>query len=316
MLRLHRILRGTAMALVLLAMSAANAGPVRKPSQTNAAAHPAPTAQPAPATPAAPPAPAPATVTAAATPDASTPEAAKPDAAKPDAAPTPAAAKPDTAPAPQAAVETTPPDPLASLDPADRPIAEKIRDLLAAKVDKIFATKKEHAAVEMFYQNRNLAPLWIEKGVESARAKLAIARLKLADTDGLVATDYKIPDFTGSDPEALAEAELRFTETILTYARHVQAGRFSYALASKNIELPQLPPEAADVLTAMADAPDAGKALDAYSPPQPGYAALKAKLAELRAHAGAGANEIPSGPDLKLTKVPMQDPRVPLLRAR
>ena len=46
------------------------------------------------------------------------------------------------------------PDPLAALDPADRPIAEKVRDLLAAKVDKIFANKKERAAVEAFYQNR------------------------------------------------------------------------------------------------------------------------------------------------------------------
>jgi L,D-transpeptidase YcbB len=314
MLRLHRILAGTAMALVLAAMSAAHAGPVRKPAHAPASATPA--AQPAAVTPAAQPAKAdtpaaPATVTAAATPEASTP-----DAAKPDAAPAPDVAKPDTPAAPPAAVATTPPDPLASLDPADRPIAEKIRDLLAAKVDKIFATKKEHAAVEMFYQNRNLAPLWIEKGIESERAKLAIARLKLADSDGLVATDYKIPDFTASDPEVLAEAELQLTETILTYARHVQAGRFSYALVSKNIELPQQPPEPADVLTAMADAPDAGKALDAFSPPQPGYQALKAKLAEMRTRAGAGANEIAAGPDLKLTKVPMQDPRVPLLRAR
>src|SRR5262249_29326324 len=52
------------------------------------------------------------------------------------------------------------PDPLASLDPADRPIAEKMRDLLNAKVDRIFPNRKERAVVETFYQNRNLAPLW------------------------------------------------------------------------------------------------------------------------------------------------------------
>src|SRR5271166_3510591 len=72
------------------------------------------------------------------------------------------------------------PDPLASLDPADRAVAEKVRDLLAAKADKIFSSKKERAAVEAFYQNRNLAPLWLDKGVENARAKSAIARLKMA----------------------------------------------------------------------------------------------------------------------------------------
>ena len=58
-----------------------------------------------------------------------------------------------------------PPDPMTSLDPADRAVAEKIRDLLAAKTDKIFASKKERATVEAFYQNRNLAPLWLDKGV-------------------------------------------------------------------------------------------------------------------------------------------------------
>ena len=305
MLRLHRILAGTAMALVLAATSGADAGPVRKLPDTKVTT---------PATRAAAPAgesPAPNAVPAAPAPDTPAPAV-----AKPDAAPDTAAAKPDTAPAPQAAAETTPPDPLASLDPADRPIAEKIRDLLAAKVDKIFTTKKEHAAVEMFYQNRNLAPLWTEKGVENARARLAIARLKMADTDGLDLADYKIPDLTASNPDALAEAELRLTEAVLTYARHVQAGRFTYASVSKNIELPQVPPETADVLTAVADAADAGKALDAFSPPQPAYQALKLKLAELRGRSGANGGEIAAGPELKLTKVPMEDPRVPQLRAR
>jgi murein L,D-transpeptidase YcbB/YkuD len=294
MLRLHRILAGTAMALVLAATSTAGAGPSRKLPDTK----PTPPAQTAPAKPTAvdPPAP----VTAAATPD----------------APAPVAAKAETAPAPQPAAEAAPPDPFASLDAADRPIAEKIRDLLAAKVDKIFATKKEHAAVEMFYQNRNLAPLWIEKGVASARAKLAIARLKAADTEGLDPADYKIPDLTASSPDALAEAELRLTEAVLTYARHAQAGRFTYSSVSKNIELPQIPPETADVLTAVADAADAGKALEAFGPPQPAYQALKLKLAELRGRSGANGNEIPSGPELKLAKVPMEDARVPQLRAR
>ena len=62
------------------------------------------------------------------------------------------------------------PDPLASLDPADRVVAEKIRDLLAAKSDAIFASKSERKAVESFYQNRTFAPLWLDRGVrECAR---------------------------------------------------------------------------------------------------------------------------------------------------
>ena len=174
------------------------------------------------------------------------------------------------------------PDPLASLDPADRAVAENIRDLLATRAEKLFASKKERAAVEAFYQNRNLAPLWLEKGVENARAGSVIARLKDADADGLEAGEYKTPDFAGFGPDALAEAELRLTRAVLTYARHVQAGRFPYTRVSRNIELPQAAPEPADILRSMADAADAGKALDRYSPQNEPYRKLKATLAELR----------------------------------
>ena len=55
------------------------------------------------------------------------------------------------------------PDPIASLDSDDRPVAEKIRDLLAAKPDKLFASKNERAAVESFYQSRGFAALWLTK---------------------------------------------------------------------------------------------------------------------------------------------------------
>jgi len=186
-----------------------------------------------------------------------------------------------------------PSDPLASLDAADRPIAEKIRDLLAAKGEKFFVTKNEREAVETFYQSRNLLPLWLDKGVENARAKAVIARLKRADADGLNPSDYATPDFAGANfkiaPDGLAEAELKLTQAVLTYARHVQAGRFPYNRVSENIELPQKLPEPAQVLAAVADAADAADALDAFSPPQEAYRRLKAMLAELRGKPGTHA---------------------------
>ena len=208
------------------------------------------------------------------------------------------------------------PDPMASLDPADRAVAEKIRDLLATKADKIFASKKERAAVETFYQARNLAPLWLDKGVETARAKAVIARLKDADAEGLDVNDYKTPNFAGMSPEALAEADLKLTQTVLTYARHVQAGRFPYTRVSVNIELPQAPPEPADVLAKIAGAADAGKALEDFSPPHEAYKRLKAQLAQMRGKGDTG-KMIADGALLKLNaKAPMEDARVPLLREK
>ncbi|HYZ44659.1 MAG TPA: L,D-transpeptidase family protein [Xanthobacteraceae bacterium] len=210
------------------------------------------------------------------------------------AAPLPAAAAPAQQQATEApsanptlAEPTVAVDPLASLDPADRPFAEKIRDFFAATSDRIFTNKKERAAVEAFYQSRNYAPVWLDKGIENARAISAIARLKNADADGLDVSDYKIPTFTGLAPEALAEADLKLTQTVLTYARHVQAGRFPYTRVSRNIELPQAAPEPTDVLNAVAATQDAGKVLDAFSPQHEEYRKLKAMLAELRGAAGA-----------------------------
>ena len=50
------------------------------------------------------------------------------------------------------------------------------------------------------------------------------------------------------------------------------------------------------MLTKIADAGDAGKALDAFSPPHAAYKALKAKLAELRGKSGSGGEQIADGP--------------------
>ena len=247
------------------------------------------------------------------------------DVAAPAAAPgeAPAAAKDAAAPATPAnstiaTEQTAAPDPMASLDPADRVVAEKIRDLLAAKSDKIFASKKERAAVETFYQARSFAPLWLEKGVETARSKAVVARLKGAEADGLEVNDYKTPNFAGMSPDALADADLKLTQTVLTYARHVQAGRFPYTRVSNNMELIQAPPEAAEVLAKVADAADAGKALDGFSPPHEAYKKLKAMLAEIRGKTAGTGNAIADGQLLKVNaKGPMmEDPRVPLLREK
>ena len=328
--RLERILASTALALILAASIGASAmaqeagapsAIAATPSQAAAAAGAAAArqaaAEPAPSATAATPSEAAAAAGAAAvarreaaavpsTAPAATSETATP----PNDAAVPA---PTTSPA-AASDQAAAPDPLAALDPADRAVAEKIRDLLAAKTDTIFANKRERAAVEAFYQARHLAPLWLDKGVQNARAQAVIARLKDADADGLDVNDYKTPTFAGLSTDALAEAELKLTHAVLTYARHVQSGRFPYTRVSNNIELPQEPPDLANILAKIANAANAGTALDDFSPPHEGYKKLKAMLAQMRGKA-ADTQEIADGQLLKLNaKAPMEDPRVPLLR--
>ncbi len=295
--RYNRVLASTALALILAVplagMAAKNdeqgaAAPTSAMPNASPAATPAATpAETSTATPAEPAAPQSATQAAPAAPA----QANEPPTIAVGASPEPANVTDQIAAEHAAAEQASPPDPLAALDPADRAIAEKVRDLLAAKPDSFFGGKKEHEAITAFYQNRNLMPLWLDKGVENARAIAVIARMKDADTDGLDASEYKAPDFAGLEPEALAEAELKLTHTVLTYARHVQAGRFPYTRVSRNIELPQAASEPADVLTSVADAADAGRALDRFSPQSEPYRKLKEMLAELRAKPNAGKSE-------------------------
>ncbi len=68
------------------------------------------------------------------------------------------------------------------------------------------------------------------------------------------------------------------------------------------------------MLASIADAKDVASALDSYEPHTPGYLALKAKLAEIRAgKTDQGKPAIAGGPVLKIG---MQDDRVPELRER
>lgn len=219
-------------------------------------------------------------------------------------------AHPATAAVPPAA--TPAPDPGAEADAA---IAEQLHNLANGKFDRIIGSKKDRTTIDAFYSGRNYAPIWISDGKANARARAAIAYLGHVDADGLDPADYPVPDFASlTDPAALAEAEIRLTTSVITYAHHALIGRVHWSRVSGDISYDRKPPDPADVLANMINAKDVGEALDAYEPHNPGYLALKAKLAEIRAGKDdTGEAKIANGPALK---VGMQDKRVPQLRER
>jgi len=230
---------------------------------------------------------------------------------------------PATAAAPPAAPE--PAKAASNIAPADQPVAEKLKDALAAKTLRYFDRRGERAAVEKFYGSRDYAPLWTQSGGLTENARGAIARLKDAASDGLNAADYPVPDFTSAtSPDALAEADLKLTSSVLDYARQAQSGRMHWSQVSGDIQYPEHPTDPTEVLTNVTAAKDASIALDSYNPPQKLYKALKAKLAELRGEGDVAMIRIGDGPVLKYTrgskKQPaaeaMQDPRVPQLRTK
>jgi murein L,D-transpeptidase YcbB/YkuD len=207
---------------------------------------------------------------------------------------------------------------------ADSAVADKLREqLTAGKFDRILGGKRDRVPVEAFYSSREFAPLWIADGAMSERAKMAAAYLAGIEADGLDPADYPLPQIkAGAEPDALAEAEMKFTDAVLTYARHAQTGRVHYSRVSADIVYDIVKPEPGDVLAKLAKATDAAAALDSYNPPQPQYKALKAKLAEARKGSDVEKPMIPAGraltygKDKKGKEELMSDPRVPALRER
>jgi murein L,D-transpeptidase YcbB/YkuD len=194
----------------------------------------------------------------------------------------------------------------------DQKVAEKIRELFGSKVEHIL-DRRNKAAVEAFYAARAYAPLWVQDGTQSKRAKTAASYLAGVDADGLDPTDYPVPAFGSDDPAALAEAELKLTTSVLTFARHASTGRVHYSRVSNDIIYNLVTPEPPEVLGKMADAKNVRDALDGFNPPHAAYKALKAKLAEARGRTGGGPSRISNGQSLKIGT---NDPRVPMLRER
>ena len=233
---------------------------------------------------------------------------------------------PETAAAAPAAEPVKEPVKAASnVPPGDQPVADKLREMLSSKTSmKGFDRKGERAAVEKFYTAREYAPVWTQAGTVTAAAKGVITRLKDAAADGLNVADYPVPDFAAaSSPEALADADLKLTASMLDYARQAQSGRVHWSQVSYDILYPEHPTDPAEVLANITTAADADAALDGYNPPHKLYRELKKKLAELRGQGDGPVIQIADGPTLKFTParkkqaaVEMDDSRVPQLRAK
>ena len=198
----------------------------------------------------------------------------------------------------------------AAIDP-DAPIVEQLHELPNGKFDRIIGNTKERASIDAFYSGRNYAPLWISDGKVNARAKATIAYLGRVWADGLDPADYPVPNFASLiDPVALAEAEIRLTTSVITYAHHAQIGRVHWSRVSGDIFYDRSAPDPREVFTALMEATDVGAALDAYEPHSDGYLALKTKLAELRGgHLDTNKTRIP-----KLNGR-QSDPRIDIIMA-
>lgn len=240
------------------------------------------------------------------------------------AAPPAATPAPATATAPVAEPAKEPVKAASNVAAEDQPVADKLREMLGGKTLRYFDRKTERTAVEKFYSTREYAPVFTQAGKLTEAGKGVVARLKDAASDGLNAADYPVPDFAAAtSPDALADAEMKLTATMLDYARQAQSGRMHWSQVSADILYPEHPTDPAEVLATVTAAKDPSAALDGYNPPHKLYKELKAKLAELRGQGEGPVVQIAEGPALafkpgtkKQPAVAPEDPRVPQLRAK
>lgn len=224
-----------------------------------------------------------------------------------------------TPPAPEAFAPPDLPDAQVSisLDEPSVALAGRIADARNWALPRLDEGQRE--AIRTFYREHGFHPLWIADGDFTPAARKIMATLQDAAAEGLDPADYPLPAIDGLDGDgrvrAIADADLKLTAAVVLYARDARGGRINPTKLSKLLTPTRELPEAGEVLARLRDAADPGAALASYNPPHPQYAALKHKLAEIRAERPAQPPmvRVPKGPPLR---VGMQDERVPLIRAR
>ena len=132
------------------------------------------------------------------------------------------------------------------------------------------------------YAGRANRPLWVADGVLTASARSALGPLEKAADFGLKADAYPVRIALDS-PEAIAETDLSLTRAMLRYARDARGARINPRRISALITAEPTIPDVASILDTLSKAESAGASLVDFQPQQPGFVALKDKLALLRA---------------------------------
>ena len=133
-----------------------------------------------------------------------------------------------------------------------------------------------------FYAGRANRSLWIADGALTLSARSALQPLEKAAEHGLKPEAYAVR-VSVETLESQADTELSLTRAMVRYARDARGARINPRRISALITAEPTIPDVAGILDTVAKADAAGTALLAFQPQQPGYIALKEKLADLRA---------------------------------
>ena len=153
------------------------------------------------------------------------------------------------------------------------------------------ANASDLAAMTGFYGERTGSLIWVTESGLSDKARAVMAEVRRADDWGLRSNDFTLPQLTAAEtsPEAVAEAEIKLTLTVLKYARYARGGRIpDPSRISKLLDHtpPVQPP--AQVLTDLAATDAADAYLRALHPKHPQFERLRQLLLKLRGSKAKG----------------------------
>lgn len=162
---------------------------------------------------------------------------------------------PDATPPTPAAADAVPPVPSPAVNPVVDAVRTKLSDAKASS-----AMGGDYGDVLKAFYGARGEPLWVKDGALNAHATAAIGEIKKADSYGLDASQFSLPDLaSGASADAQADAEIKLSAAVLKYAHHARGGRIN-PLALSNI-LDMKPPlkDPAVVMTEIAasSTPDA-----------------------------------------------------------
>ncbi|WP_375458378.1 murein L,D-transpeptidase [uncultured Enterovirga sp.] len=172
-------------------------------------------------------------------------------------------------------------------------------------------SRRDREGLTAFYAASRYRSLWIVDGAWTARAQAVSDTLAQADAEGHDPADYPVPRLevgtkalTAGD---LAEAELKLSAAAYLYARNARGGRIDPSrisgLITPKLELPSVDA----VLTALVASAEPDQTLVGYNPAYPGYRALRAKLADIRANRPAVARSLSTSAEIRQAAAGISD---------
>lgn len=175
------------------------------------------------------------------------------------------------------------------------------------------AAEADREVLRAYYGQPDAKSIWVGEQGPNDLARAVAAELGRAGDFGLDAADYRLPALGDREATDAAMIELAFGLAVLKYARHAKGGRVDPASVRHQLNRPAVA-DPADVLAAARSSGDAALYLRSLHPQHPQFAALRDKLAALKAAKDQRSQTaLPDGPVLRRAESHAQ---VALLRKR